>query len=77
MAKLCYDEMMQEMTKLGYLPYRTGPTGYDRLRKDSSVFWDVAGQLKVALDPKGLISPGRYVLKTTPAEFSLGTSGDA
>jgi 4-cresol dehydrogenase (hydroxylating) len=31
-----------------------------RLARKSEVFWDVAAELKGALDPQGLIAPGRY-----------------
>jgi hypothetical protein len=31
-----------------------------KLDKGSSVFWDVTGRIKDALDPRGVISPGRY-----------------
>ena len=31
-----------------------------KMRKEPSVFWDVAAEIKRALDPKDIISRGRY-----------------
>ena len=60
-AEACYDELIDAMIDSGYIPYRTGPAGYRKLAKTPSVFWDVTSQIKQALDPNGVISPGRYV----------------
>ena len=60
-AAECYEELVDAMIASGYIPYRTGPRGYAKLTRRPSVFWDVAGQIKQALDPTGVISPGRYV----------------
>ncbi|MEX0885896.1 MAG: FAD-dependent oxidoreductase [Phycisphaeraceae bacterium] len=59
-AAACYDELGQTLMDHGYVPYRVGPSGTDRLRRGSAVFWDVVAQLKQTLDPHGVISPGRY-----------------
>jgi 4-cresol dehydrogenase (hydroxylating) len=60
-AEACYEELTDRMIAAGYLPYRCGPGTMPKLVRGSSGFWDVAGRLKRALDPKGIISPGRYV----------------
>ena len=61
-AQACYEELIESLIEAGHIPYRTGPGGYEKLITcQPSVFWDVAGQIKHALDPKGIISPGRYV----------------
>jgi 4-cresol dehydrogenase (hydroxylating) flavoprotein subunit len=59
-AKACHDELTDLLIGRGYLPYRCGPDTMRKLARGSSGFWDVASQLKQALDPKGIISPGRY-----------------
>jgi 4-cresol dehydrogenase (hydroxylating) len=59
-AKACYDELNERLIGEGYIPYRTGPDGMAKLRRNSTVFWDVAEEIKRALDPAGIISPGRY-----------------
>jgi 4-cresol dehydrogenase (hydroxylating) len=60
-ARACYEELMNTLIPAGYIPYRTGLQGYEKLSSHPSVFWDVARQIKHQLDPKGIISPGRYI----------------
>ena len=60
-AAACYDQLLDVLIASGYIPYRTSPGGSAKLRRDPSVFWDVTGRIKQALDPRGVISPGRYV----------------
>ncbi len=59
-AAACYSACMEALMAQGYIPYRTGPLGFQKLGRGSSVFWDVARELRAALDPRGLMSPGRY-----------------
>ncbi len=68
-AAACYDELLDTLMDAGYIPYRTGPAGYAKLRRGSHLFWDVAAQIKHALDPLGILSPGRY-LPAEPPGFS-------
>ena len=44
----------------GYISYRTSIDAMGELARGSEVFWDVAAGLKNALDPVGIIAPGRY-----------------
>lgn len=44
----------------GYISYRAGVDTMGELARGSAVFWDVAAGLKTALDPLGIIAPGRY-----------------
>ena len=59
-AAMCYDELMHALLEAGYPPYRTGPAGFEKIRTDT-VFWHTCRQIKKTLDPKCLISPGRYI----------------
>jgi 4-cresol dehydrogenase (hydroxylating) len=60
-ARVCYQELTQRLMAEGYVSYRTGPAGMSKLDGGgSSVFWDVTSRIKDALDPAGVISPGRY-----------------
>lgn len=59
-AAACYQELSETLLRHGYPPYRSGPGGFDKLAQGSSVFWDVAAEIKQALDPGNVISPGRY-----------------
>ncbi len=60
-AGICYDGLFKALTDEGYFPYRTGLRGIPKLSKEGDVFWEVAGRIKHALDPAGVIAPGRYV----------------
>ncbi len=44
----------------GYPPYRATIESMDLLDPDGSTFWGTAKALKDALDPNGIIAPGRY-----------------
>ena len=70
-AVACREEVGRALMAAGYLPYRVGPGGVAKLREGSEVFWDVVGQLKAVLDPRGVISPGRY----EPGRSSPSRSG--
>jgi 4-cresol dehydrogenase (hydroxylating) flavoprotein subunit len=60
-ARDCHDELMNSLITRGYIPYRAGPASYKYLAFEASPFWRVAARLKQALDPTGIISPGRYI----------------
>lgn len=59
-AEACYRAAFDAAVDAGFPPYRIGLQSMARLARKSSVFWDVAAELKAALDPAGLIAPGRY-----------------
>jgi 4-cresol dehydrogenase (hydroxylating) flavoprotein subunit len=60
-AQICHDELITTLISQGYIPYRAGPASFKSLALESSPFWQVASRLKHALDPNGIISPGRYI----------------
>ena len=60
-ASDCYDEMMEVLMDDGYYIYRSGLQGMSKIKNRSSVFWDVATDIKRALDPKDIIARGRYI----------------
>lgn len=60
-AHACYDELYDKLMAAGFIPYRAGHHGQQRLCAQDSVFWQVAGRIKKALDPDQIISPGRYI----------------
>jgi 4-cresol dehydrogenase (hydroxylating) flavoprotein subunit len=59
-AKECYLELFRKGKALGYLPYRLGIDHMSLLSEDDSTFFDLVRQIKKAIDPDGIISPGRY-----------------
>jgi len=59
-AHACYDELLDRGQSMGYLPYRVGARSMPWLMKQAPAYWDFIGRLKGAVDPAGLMSPGRY-----------------
>lgn len=59
-AAKCHAELVAACRKAGYLPYRTGVDGMRELISTDDVFWRTIARLKRALDPAGILAPGRY-----------------
>jgi len=59
-ATACYDETLKSCMQKGYIPYRLGIQSMPGPTAEKDVFWDVVERLKNALDPRGIMSPGRY-----------------
>ena len=59
-AKACYKAVFDLCMAAGYVPYRVGNQSMAQLDPNSDVFWATVRQIKAALDPDGIISPGRY-----------------
>lgn len=58
-ASACYEELAARCMEGGYYPYRLGIQGMGKLPRTGS-YASVLGALKRALDPNGVIAPGRY-----------------
>ena len=56
----CYKELLQANIEAGYIPYRLGIQSMEGMTQREDVFWDVVGDIKKALDPNEILSPGRY-----------------
>ena len=61
-AMQCYEALFTEGMKLGFVPYRVGLQGMKLLVDETTPFWNIARDIKHALDPNGIISSGRYSL---------------
>ncbi|MFL6711084.1 MAG: FAD-binding oxidoreductase [Massilia sp.] len=59
-ARACHRELFDAVMQAGYIPYRVGIESMAALDPNGDVFWKVAAKIKAALDPQGLIAPGRY-----------------
>jgi 4-cresol dehydrogenase (hydroxylating) len=59
-AKQCYRALFDAVMKSGYIPYRVGIQSMAGLDPHGDVFWKVVARVKGALDPDGIIAPGRY-----------------
>jgi FAD/FMN-containing dehydrogenase len=59
-AHECYQELVERCREQGYVPYRIGLQSMEAETGRDDVFWDVVMKLKGALDPAGILAPGRY-----------------
>jgi 4-cresol dehydrogenase (hydroxylating) flavoprotein subunit len=59
-AQVCYQELLEECRRHGYVPYRLGLQSMKAETARDDVFWQVVTRLKEALDPQGILAPGRY-----------------
>ena len=59
-ARACHDELFQRMLEAGYIPYRAGNHSMGRLDPEGDNYWRTVARIKAALDPAGILAPGRY-----------------
>lgn len=60
-AENCCSHLLDALMDAGYIPYRFGIQSMSKLSRNSSVFWDVVGEIKKTLDPANILSRGRYL----------------
>ena len=61
-AHACNDELTSDFIKQGLIPYRVGVQSMDLVVRENDTYWNTVRDLKKALDPNHIISPGRYNL---------------
>lgn len=59
-AKACFQELLWEGRKLGFFPYRANIDMMSDLVDVDKTFWAMQKTIKDAIDPDGIIAPGRY-----------------
>ncbi|CUI02758.1 FAD-binding oxidoreductase [Massilia antarctica] len=59
-ARECYQAVFDSVMEAGYIPYRVGNQSMAALDPGGDVYWKTVAAIKAALDPAGLIAPGRY-----------------
>jgi len=59
-ALRCHDEMFKALLDAGYYPHRLGIQSMEMLPPAEGNYLSVWHRLKHALDPSGLLAPGRY-----------------
>lgn len=59
-ADACYRELFEMGRGEGFLPYRMGVQYMDLVTAADNDFWRLVVKIKQAVDPGGIISPGRY-----------------
>jgi 4-cresol dehydrogenase (hydroxylating) len=56
----CYRQLFDTMMGAGYIPYRVGLQSMAKLDPAGDSYWRTVARIKAALDPLGIIAPGRY-----------------
>jgi 4-cresol dehydrogenase (hydroxylating) len=59
-AQRCYHRLFQVMVQAGYIPYRVGNQSMADLDPEGDSYWRTVKRIKQALDPDGILAPGRY-----------------
>jgi 4-cresol dehydrogenase (hydroxylating) len=59
-AEACTRDLHHALREAGFPPYRVGIDQMDGVVVDGEPFWDLIASLKAALDPAGVLAPGRY-----------------
>ena len=59
-ARACHDEVFGTMFDAGHIPCRVGNHAMGRLDREGDSYWRTVGAIKAALDPAGILAPGRY-----------------
>ena len=74
-ARRCYRGCFDLMMEAGYIPYRVGNQSMADLDPQNDVYWQTVARIKAALDPAGLIAPGRYEPARAAVSKSDSTTG--
>ncbi|QYF92964.1 FAD-binding oxidoreductase [Massilia sp. PAMC28688] len=59
-AQACYRAVFDAVMAAGYLPYRVGNQSMAALDPQQDSYWKTVARIRGALDPAGIIAPGRY-----------------
>jgi 4-cresol dehydrogenase (hydroxylating) len=59
-AKACYQALFDAGSERGFLPYRVGIDHMHLITRPGATYWDFVSKIKQAIDPHGIIAPGRY-----------------
>ena len=65
-ARVCHQAIVDASLAAGYPPARMSIDGMDRLDPAGDTYWQLVRRVKDALDPNGILAPGRYL---PPASF--------
>jgi 4-cresol dehydrogenase (hydroxylating) flavoprotein subunit len=60
-ARDCESELVTELLKRGYVPYRGPISIMEKVWQSAPHYWEIVSALKRAYDSKGIIAPGRYI----------------
>lgn len=57
----CYKDILEQLTDSGYYPYRLGTHSMEMLNSAETSYQILLDNIKDAIDPKGILAPGRYL----------------
>lgn len=60
-AQACYDAAMTFCREEGFVPYRTSLQGSVKYFDADDPYWQTVLRIKRALDPQGIVSPGKFL----------------
>lgn len=60
-AMACHDDMLQQFCAAGYYPYRLGIQAMAKMPPRTEAYQQFFSGIKDALDPNGILAPGRYL----------------
>ncbi|HOP08378.1 MAG TPA: hypothetical protein PLF13_13950 [candidate division Zixibacteria bacterium] len=63
-SKACYLALFEAGRRIGVLPYRFGIDHMNMVVNSAHSSWRLVSRIKQALDPQGILAPGRYCPKT-------------
>jgi 4-cresol dehydrogenase (hydroxylating) len=61
-AEACYRALLAEGRAEGFVPYRVGSYFMPLIVTEAYTCWRMGSRLQEALDPGGILAPGRYAL---------------
>jgi len=64
-AEACYQQLLGDLTKNGFIPYRSSSIFPTVLWEASPDYWQAVERLKAAWDPAQILSPNHYI-RTSP-----------
>ena len=66
-AEALYHEIAAVTQRAGYQAYRASTLAMDRIMAPAPEFLDLCTRIKAALDPRGILAPGKYGIDLPPA----------
>ena len=69
-ARAGFDQLQTELAAKGYVPYRLGIQSMDQMKAEGA-YASLLGAIKHAVDPAGVLAPGRYAMDSTRQTQSL------